>query len=74
MVILHVVELNAPESMFVTLIGINKSIHVEFPANADEPMLVTLDGTEYDVLVFPVGYCIKIVLLISNNTPDESEV
>ena len=41
------------------------------PSNALLPILVTELGIVYDALGFPIGYCIKLYLFLSNNTPAE---
>ena len=42
--------------MLVTLSGMVTLVRLVQCKNASSPMLVTLSGMVYDVLVFPIGY------------------
>ena len=62
-------SLNASSPMLVTLSGISMLARLVQLPNATSPMLVTLSGIVYSVAVFPIGYCINVVLSLLNNAP-----
>ena len=60
---------NTPQPILVTLSGIVIFFNVEQLSNAQSPKLFTPFGISYAILLLPIGYCISLVLFLSNNTP-----